>query len=224
MARSDRYVPALRFRSLTRFYDPLIRATVREAEFKRRLLDHAAISFAERVLDLGCGTGTLAIAAKHAQPEATVYGLDGDPAILEIARRKSAEAHLDVSFQEGLSTDLPYSDGSFDVVLSTLFFHHLVLSEKQRTAAEVRRVLVPEGRLLVADWGPPQDRLMALASLGIRLLDGFEPTRENFAGTLPTVFAEAGLEAQARPLDQLRTVFGTMTLYRASAGPVDERP
>ncbi|MBS1895409.1 MAG: methyltransferase domain-containing protein [Actinobacteria bacterium] len=214
----------MRFRVLTRFYDPLIRATVREAEFKRRLLDRAALAPGDRVLDLGCGTGTLAIAVKDAQPGATVHGLDGDPEILEIARRKSAEAGLEASFDEGLSTELPYEIGSFDVVLSTLFFHHLTLPQKERTAAEVRRVLAPGGRLLVADWGPPQDRLMAVASLGIRMLDGFEPTRENFAGALPSIFAEAGLEPDQAPLERLRTVFGSLALYRATGGPTDERP
>jgi SAM-dependent methyltransferase len=135
-----------------------------------------------------------------------------------------AEAGLDVSFEEGLSTELPHEDGSFDVVLSTLFFHHLRLPQKERTATEIRRVLSPTGRLLVADWGPPQDRLMGLASLGIRLLDGFEPTRENFAGELPSIFAAAGLGSQEVPLERPRTVFGSIAIYHAGGELAVDRP
>jgi ubiquinone/menaquinone biosynthesis C-methylase UbiE len=141
----ERYIRALRFRSLTALYDPLVRWTVREALFKRRLLEQAGLRPAQRVLDLGCGTGTLAAMAKQRQPEAELAGLDADPEILERARRKASQGEVEVNFDQGLSTELPYEDGSFDRVLSTLFFHHLSGEEKRRTVAEIARVLKPEG-------------------------------------------------------------------------------
>ena len=214
MAR-DRYVPALRFRALTGLYDPLVRATTREGEFKSRLLDQAALQAGERVLDLGCGTGTLAIQAKRARPEASIVGLDGDPEVLERGRRKATAAGVLVEFDEGHSTELPYADSSFDVVLSTLFFHHLTGPDKRRTAAEVARVLKPGGRLHVADWGRPADPAMRLLAVSIRLLDGFEQTRDNLAGNLPQVFEGAGLR-DATEVGRLRTVFGTLAFFRAS--------
>jgi len=209
-----RYVPALRFRALTALYDPLIRLTTRETEFKRRLLAEAELKPGERVLDLACGTGTLAIMAKRAEPKAEVIGLDGDLEILRRARQKADEAGTEIGLDQGLSTELPYPDQAFDTVLSTLFFHHLTLPAKQQTAREIARVLKPGGRLRVADWGRPRDPPMAVLFLGVRMLDGFEQTRENVAGKLPKVFADAGL-IWVEEAGGLRTVFGSLAFYRA---------
>jgi SAM-dependent methyltransferase len=119
-----------------------------------------------------------------------------------------------MTLTEGMSNELPFEDGSFDRVLSTLFFHHLDPEPKRQTAREIARVLHQDGELHVADWGPPSDPVMAAAFLGIRLLDGFENTAENFHGELPRIFEEAGM-ARAEQTDRLRTVFGTLALYRA---------
>lgn len=216
----ERYIPALRFRALTAAYDPVVRVTTREAEFKKRLLMQAGLRAGDRVLDLGCGTGTLAIEAKQAQPDAEIVGLDGDSNVLERARRKAETAGVEIDFDQGLSTELPYADRSFDAVLSTLFFHHLTGAAKARTAAEIARVLRPGGQLHVADWGRPADPLMGVLFLGVRLLDGFETTNDNAAGALPAIIARAGLE-KAEETDRLRTVLGTMALYRAEAPPIE---
>src|SRR4051794_30931998 len=121
--------------------------------------------------------------------------------------------------RRGLSTDVPYEDGSFDVVLATLFLHHLTGEDKRRTAREIARVLKPGGELHVAAWGRPSDPLMALLFWQIRVFDGLEQTRENGAGALPAIFEEGGLE-DAAETDRLRTVFGTLALYRARAARV----
>ncbi len=212
--RSAQYVPALGVERLTAFYDPVVRLTTREARFKRLLLDQAALQPGQRVLDLACGTGTLAVAAKDRAPEADVRGLDGDPAVLSRARDKARAAGVEVHFDEGHSEQLPYGDGSFDVVLSTLFFHHLRREAKERTAREIARVLAAGGALHVADWGPPGDPVMRVAFTAIRVLDGFEPTRDNAAGTLPSIFRGAGL-APSGERDRLRTVFGSLVFYSA---------
>ncbi len=212
---SRTYLSALRFPALTRIYDPVIRATTREGRFKKMLVEQAAAEPGHRILDLGCGTGTLAIKVKRRQPDAEVVGLDADPEMLGRARAKAVEAGVELQLDEGFSTELPYEDGSFDRVLSTLFFHHLDPEPKRQTAREIARVLRKGGELHVADWGEPADPVMAAAFLSIRLLDGFENTAENVHGELPRIFEEAGLQ-KAEQTDRLRTVFGTLALYRAS--------
>ena len=158
----DNYVPALGYAWLTRFYDPVIRLTTRENSFKSALVRQVNAQPDESILDLGCGTGTLAIALKKSQPKAWIYGLDGDVAILKIAEAKAQQTQTAIHFEPGLSFALPYADETFDSVTSSLFFHHLTTKDKLRTFVEVRRVLKPGGRFCLADWSTPQNWLMRI--------------------------------------------------------------
>ena len=215
------FLPALRFNVLTPLFDLVVRAAMRERRFKRGLLDHAAIEPGQRVLDLGCGTGTLAILAKEREPEAEVLGLDGDQAILGQARTKGEAAGVEVRFDHGYSTELPYEDASFDRILSTLFFHHLTTEDKRTTLAESVRVLRPGGEFHIADFTRPADPLMALGFTVVRLFDGIERTRVNARGELGALASEAGLQAVTEGA-RFRTAFGTLGLLRAARA--HERP
>lgn len=208
------FVPALRYRFLTALYDPVVALTVRERTFKTRLIAQADIAAGDAVLDVGCGTGTLAVQIKQAVPEASVVGLDGDPQVLAIARRKAARAGIAVRFDEGYSYALPYADAAFDRVLSSLFFHHLDRDAKQRTIAEIHRVLRPGGELHVADWGAPSGPVARALFYSIQLLDGFKTTRDNVAGRLPDLFSAGGFE-RVCATGALETVYGTLSLFRA---------
>lgn len=210
----DRYLPALRWKALTPVFDIAVRVTARERVMKQRLLDQAGVGPGDSVLDLGAGTGTLAIWLKRRCPEATVTGLDADPHVLARARSKAAGAGCEIDFVEGFSTELPFANDSFDVVLSSLFLHHLMPADKRSTLAEVQRVLKPGGKLHVADWGKPGDPLMAALSLSIRAFDGFQVTAENLRGALPSLFGQAGLQ-DAQERRRLRTTLGTLALYSA---------
>lgn len=206
------FKPALTFPALTGLFDPVAALTTRERAFKALVLERAALRPREAVLDLGCGTGTLALAALERQPAARLTGLDADPEILARARRKAAAAGMTPAFDEGFSTDLPYPDERFDVALSTLFFHHLEDADKRGTASELVRVLRPGGRLVVADLGRPQDPLMRVAArLTVQLLDGMTTTRSSVSGQLPAMLSEAGFCA-VRVTDRLRTPIGTLEL------------
>jgi len=213
-ARPADYLPAVRFDFLTPVFDVFVRGTTRERTFKQRLLDQARLAAGLDVLDLGSGSGTLAVWAKQREPGLRIRGLDGDPAIIGQAVRKAERAGLDIAFDEGLSYELPYEDASFDRVLSSLFFHHLVLSDKERTIAEVTRVLRPGGELHVADWGEPRSRPQKLGAVVIRRFDGDEPTRDNLAGRLPELFEAGGL-ADARERDRVAAPLGVVSLYSA---------
>jgi ubiquinone/menaquinone biosynthesis C-methylase UbiE len=209
--RRQQFVPALRFDALTRIYDPVVALTSREGAFKRRLLEQARIKDGESVLDVACGTGTLAIEIKKRQPKAKVSGIDGDREVLTRAKAKAKDAGVKVYFQRGLSNELPYEDRSFDVVVSTLFFHHLTDEAKADTAEEIRRVLRLGGRVLIADWGRPQDPLMRMAFLNVQFLDGFRNTSSNVAGKLPEFLRDAGLK-RVSVVDRMRTPLGTIEI------------
>lgn len=208
---SERYVPALGIRTLTRFYDPVVAATTRERAFKARLLDQLAPQPGQRILDLACGTGTFAMAVVELEPDATVVGVDGDPDMLARARAKAPG----ITFDEALAQELPYDDGSFDAVTTSLFLHHLTRDLKLAALGEVVRVLRPGGEFHVADWGPPGDPLMALLFMAIRLLDGMDPTRDNAEGRLPELFEAAGL-TEVRERGGMRTAFGRLAFYSAA--------
>jgi ubiquinone/menaquinone biosynthesis C-methylase UbiE len=212
--RRQQFVPALRFDALTRIYDPVVAITSREGAFKRRLQQHARIKNGESVLDVACGTGTLAIEIKKDHPQAKVTGIDGDRAILQRAKAKAKEAGVKIDFQRGLSNELPYDGRSFDVVVSTLFFHHLTDEAKADTAEEIRRVLRLGGRVLIADWGRPQDPLMRLFFLNVQILDGFTNTASNVAGRLPEFLRDAGLK-RVSVVDRMRTPLGTIEIVSA---------
>ncbi len=208
------YVPALGYRWLTPLYDRLLRVTARETKFKRELLQQARIRSGHRVLDLGCGTGTLTLLIKRTYPEAEVTGLDGDKQVLEIAKRKAARAGLSLRLDHGMASALPYANNSFDRVLSSLLFHHLTSKDKLLALREVVRVLQPGGELHIADWGKPQNGLMRVAILGVQLLDGFHTTADNIRGLLPELCVAAGLQ-EVEETARYATLFGTLSLYRA---------
>lgn len=212
------FMPALRFHRLTPLFDIVAAATVRDRAIKSRVLARAKIASGEDVLDLGCGTGTLAIAAGRATPGARLTGLDADPAILRRARSKATSAGVGIRFDEGMSTALPYADDSFDLVLSTLFFHHLPDDAKRETAHEISRVLRPGGRLVVGDVGRPHDLVMRLAvRLTVQLLDGVATTALNVGGGLPRVLSAAGLR-ETTVHERVRTPTGTYEVLTARAG------
>lgn len=212
--RHDEYVPALRFQWLTPYYDRIVRLTTREATFKRALIAQARIEPRQRVLDLACGTGTLAIWIKRSEPLAEVVGVDGDRSILVLASRKAQQAGVSVRFDHGMSDKLPYSAGQFDRVVSSLFFHHLSRAAKERTVQELFRVLRPGAELHVADWGRPSSPLMRALFLAIQSLDGFANTQDNVDGRLVELMRSAGF-SEVLELETFSTVFGTMALYRA---------
>lgn len=215
---NQRFIPALRFNWLTPLFDVVAAATVRDRTIKRSVLASAALGRGEDVLDVGCGTGTLAVAAAQAAPAVAVTGLDADPAILTKARRRSADAGLEIRFDEAMSDALPYPDESFDVVLSTLFFHHLPDDAKHQTAAELVRVLRPGGRLVVGDLGRPQDPVMrAAVRITVQLLDGVATTALNVRGELPTVLTGAGLQ-EVTVVDRTRTPTGSYEVITAVKG------
>ena len=206
---NEEYIPALSYRFLTPFYDFIQKYIVRDVRYKTLLIEQADIRSGQRVLDLGCGTGTLAIMAKQAQPKAEVFGLDADPDMLKVARYKSTQQNAPVKFDVGFTNKLPYPDASFDRVLSSIMIHHLKTPDKELTAREVYRVLKPGGQLHIIDFGKPVTWYGKL--LG-PFLHGFEEANDNIDGQLPKIFSAPGLHTQVT--GNFWTFFGDLAFLK----------
>lgn len=145
------FVPAAGKDWLLPIYDPFTKLLGVE-RFHRCLLEQAVIPPRSRVLEVGCGTGNLAILAKRLHPTAEVVGIDPDPKALARARRKAQRAGVLVHFELAYSEQLPFPDASFDRVLSAFMLHHLDSRAKVPALREARRVLKASGALHLADF------------------------------------------------------------------------
>lgn len=126
----------------------------RERAFRAKLLRLAGLQAGEAVLDAGCGTGTLAIAAKRqVGPTGVVYGVDASPEMLARAAKKARKAGVEIVFGNAIAQALPFPDARFDAVLATVMLHHLPRKARLQCALEMRRVLKPGGRVLAVDFG-----------------------------------------------------------------------
>jgi SAM-dependent methyltransferase len=115
-----------------------------------RLVKFAGVREGHDVLDVGCGTGVVAITA--VQKGARVQGLDLTPELLDRARENARIANVTIDFREGDVEALPFQDGAFDIVLSQ--FGHMFAPRPDVALAEMLRVLKPGGTIAFATWPP----------------------------------------------------------------------
>ena len=126
----------------------------REPVFRDRVVGLARLTPGESILDVGCGTGTVAIAAKRLLgPNGKVHGIDPSPEMIARARKKAKKAGVEVEFTNAIAETLPFEDAQFDAVLSSMVIHHLPREMRRQCFREMRRVMKPGGCLLVVDFG-----------------------------------------------------------------------
>lgn len=160
----------------------------------KKTVELAEIRPGDWVLDVGCGTGGLAIAAKAiAGPTGEVYGIDASPNMIEVAQRKSGQAGVEVSFQVDLIEQISFPDDQFDAVTSSLMMHHLPTDLKRAGLAEIYRVLKPGGRLLIADLESSSNGSLGqhLSDLLIQAHGGHKAMQDNVKNLIPYL-EEAG--------------------------------
>ncbi len=151
MATSKRrYLPAAGFHWALPIYDPYVKLLGGDA-MRGMVLEQMDLAPGQRVLDIGCATGTLLVLARQRHPDIAAFGLDPDPDALVRAARKAGRAGVRVGFTRGFSDQLPYADGCFDRISITGMFSLLPPAEKETTLREIRRVLKPGGSLHLFD-------------------------------------------------------------------------
>ena len=181
-----------------RFYDPLIWLKLLGQTHKLRALplDLANIRPGERVLDVGCGTGDVTLAAaRRVGPAGVAYGIDAALEMVDVARSKARRRGLPAQFMVEPVEALSFSDGSFDVVVSSLMMHHLPGELRRRALAEIRRVLRPGGRVVIVD-------LQAMSRSPRPWEPGWMVTRLHRLGTSSPVEVQASIKARATLLNE----------------------
>jgi len=211
MGQKEKYIPALNRNWLTPLYDPLLKWVMREETFKRYIVEHSHLETGQKVLDLGCGTGTLTIKIKQFLPQIDLFGLDGDLSVLQIARDKADTAGVDIKWEKGLAYDLPYPTASFDRVVSVLMIHHLTAPNKIKAFQEVFRILKPGGEFHLLDFGKPTSLGMHLISIPIVRM---EEAGDNIRGLLPGMLLQAGL-SDITETRHFKTLFGELIHYQS---------
>ena len=213
----DKYIPALKYNVLTKYYDTVVELTTSEKVFKSDIVDRLNPTDGQRVLDMGCGTGTLTAMIKKAYPGLDVTGLDADESALGIARHKVSKLALEIDFECANATELPFPSSTFERVVSSLFFHHLLPAQKQQALLEVQRVLKPGGVFFLADWGVPKSLREKIGYFLVQLLDGFETTDDNKRGRLPEYCIDTGFTTEV--INRYSVPLGDITLLRAVKQP-----
>lgn len=208
------YLPAAGRDCALPLYDPLLKLLGVD-KARHVFLGQAELRPSQRVLDIGCGTGTLVVLVKRLYPEVEIIGLDPDPKALTRARNKAKRAGITARFDEGFSDELPYSNGVFDRVLSSLMFHHLKAEEKVQALKEVRRVLAPGGSLHLMDFVQPEANARGLRA-HLHRMNGH--LKENENSRIIKLIAESGL-ARGEKVADATLLFGFLQLgyYRAFA-------
>jgi ubiquinone/menaquinone biosynthesis C-methylase UbiE len=184
----------------------------KERLFREKTMDYMDVSPADRVLDVGCGTGSLTLlVARRLRPPGEAVGIDAAPRMIRIAREKAQLSGLPASFRVMVAEELDFPDACFDVVVNSMFAHHVDRELKQRSFREMYRVLRPGGTLVTADIDRPTTPMGWLAGWGGRWLLLQPELEDNLRGLLPDLMQEAGFT----DLQRRDHLFGLASFFTA---------
>ncbi|MFD7414535.1 class I SAM-dependent methyltransferase [Kitasatospora purpeofusca] len=213
------FTPAAGRFAPVRLYDPVV-ALTRERLWRSLVAMHVAPRPEDVVVDVGCGTGSLAVLLNRVEPRATVIGVDPDPEALEVARRKAAAtdgaAGGTPEWRLGMGDAVAgtVGAGTADTVVSSLVLHQCPVPMKRAVLTAMHETLRPGGKLVIADYGKQRTAAMRLAFRFVQLADGKADTQPNADGILPRLIAEAGFE-NVRESETVATLTGSLSLYVA---------
>ena len=213
------FLPAAGLDLFLPLYDPFV-SLLGGDRARRDLMAQAEITPGQRILDIGCGTGTFAVMLSRTHPDVEVIGLDPDPKALRRAKTKATRAGVSFQLDQGFADELPYREDSFDRVFSSLMFHHLEEQNREKTLREVLRVLKPGGSFHLLDFvGGHENGSHGLLSHGFfnRLIHSNEQLKDNSDERIVELMQRAGF-ASAEKVKDSQMVLGLLqtAYYRAS--------
>lgn len=210
------FTPAAGNPKWTKYYDPVIALLTREKHWRSDVVRKLAMGPGDVVVDVGCGTGSLALRLKQHQPGARIIGVDPDPEVLGIARHKMRRAGVDIQFVQGMGDKAAelIGAGAADKTVSSLVLHQCPVPMKRDIVRNMFQLLKPGGQLVIADFGVQRGALMRLGFRFVQMIDGKEDTQPNADGILPILIEEAGF-LDVREESLTRTVSGSISIYRA---------
>lgn len=212
------FTPALGRFSAVRFYDPVV-ALTRERLWRALAAAYVAPRPDDVIVDVGCGTGSFATLLYRIEPRATIIGVDPDPEVLAIARRKASDGSATIDWRVGMGDALEETIGYgvADTVVSSLVLHQCPLTVKAAVLAAIHGALRPGGRVVIADFGLQRTALMRTAFRIVQFADGFADTQPNADGAIPELMSRSGFR-DVREAEVVPTVSGSISIYVASRG------
>lgn len=207
------FTPALGRLGFLGSYDWAIRLLTRERTWRAAFLRQVAPNPGEMILDVGCGTGTLAIMLKRLCPGCHVIGLDPDPEVVRIAARKAARAGVSVEWRNGFATDASAFNAAADKAVSSLVFHQVPMAGKRAGIAGMFDAVRPGGEVHIADYASQRGLMSILYRLTVQQIDGMADTQPNAEGVLEvTLSDQSGFPVQATRV--IRTPTGAISLFK----------
>lgn len=210
------FTPAAGNPKYTKYYDTVIALLTREGTWRSAAIRQLGLVPGDTVVDIGCGTASLAIRMKQHQPGARVIGVDPDPEVLDIARAKVRKAGVDVEFVNGMGDKAAelVGPGTASKAVSSLVLHQCPVPMKKAIIANMFTLLRPGGELVIADFGLQRDAVMRLGFRFVQWADGKEDTQPNADGILPQLIEAAGFTGVAETA-VVKTVSGSISIYHA---------
>jgi len=185
-----RYIPPLEHDWLTPFYDLGCFLVGLGKSFKAQVLQSVEIKDGDTIADIGCATGVFLGLAQRTFPHSHVIGVDPDRRALAIARARFVRANFDVELHQAFAESLPIPDTSIDICFSTLAFHHMPDEVKRKALEEMKRVLKPNGRIVIADFGPTRNCWLRR----VLFFEKIEYVKGNLEGIIPRFINEIGFK------------------------------